>query len=214
MVTAPRFDPLRLSDLDPGDLAVLEKRAVIEGVRFEVTSFEQADLTDAVLIECLLDRVTLVDVQLRGARFSESELVALNAPVLAAARSIWRDVVVRGSRIGSAELFEAQFSGTRILSSKLGYVNLRGAKLDNVEISGCTIDELDLGGVQAKRVAIVDCQIGTLDVTRAKLSNVDLRGTTFDTIVGLEGLRGATIDEAQLAALAPFLAESAGLSVQ
>jgi hypothetical protein len=58
-----------------------------------------------------------------------------------------------------------------------------------------------------------DCRIGTLDVTGARLEDVDLRGTDFRAINGIEGLRGATIDENQLAELAPLLARQLGLLI-
>ena len=80
-------------------------------------------------------------------------------------------------------------------------------------IEGCTIGELDLGGVQALRVALVDCRVGTLDVTRASLSHTDLRTSDFSRIDGFEGLRGATIDDLQLAAFAPTMAAHLGLVV-
>jgi uncharacterized protein YjbI with pentapeptide repeats len=167
-----------------------------------------------VLSECRFTRVSVTDSSFRCTRFSESEFVSLNAPVLSAPLSTWRDVSISGSRIGSAEVFESEFSGVRIENSKLGYLNLRGAKLVNVVISGCTIDELDLGHATAKRVAIIDCTIGTLDVTRATLTDVDLRGSTFQSLTGLPGLRGATIDDDQLASLAPHLAASIGLRIE
>jgi uncharacterized protein YjbI with pentapeptide repeats len=214
MVKSPRIDEVPLPELEPGSLELLRPRAVVEGVSFENVEFSGLDLTDAVLTESLLDRVSIVESRLRGIRIAESRVEALNAPVLAAPLSQWRDTVVRLSRVGSAELFEAQFSGVSVEGCKLGYVNLRGATLDNSRFVDCTIDELDLGGVTARRVAITGCDIGTLDVTRASLADVDLRGSRFSTIVGLEGLRGATIDEGQLAELAPHLAAAAGLRVE
>ncbi len=81
-------------------------------------------------------------------------------------------------------------------------------------LEGCTIGELDLSGVNASRVALRDCSIGTLDVTRARLTDVDIRTSRFSTIVGLEGLRGATIDDAQLAEMAGVLAAHVGLRVE
>lgn len=167
-----------------------------------------------MLTECAFDRVSIEESQLRGIRVSESTMTSLNAPVLAAPRSTWREVTITGSRIGSAELFEADLSGVRISGSKLGYLNLRGATLTNVIVENCQIDELDLGGAVLKLVAFVDCQFGTLDTTRTRLTDVDLRGTQFSSLIGIEGLRGATIDEQQLAELAPHLAAAAGIRIE
>lgn len=210
----PIVSPPVLPDLVPGELSQLRPRAVLEGLSFDDVTFENEELTDAVVTECALTRVSIVDGTLRGIRISESEIVSLNAPVLSAALSQWRDVSVRDSRLGSAEMFESKWHGVTLAGSKLGYLNLRGAELVNVIIEGCTVDELDLGGVTATRVIVRDCTIGTLDVTRARLKDVDLRATRFETITGLEGLRGATLDETQLAELSWHLASAAGITVE
>ena len=135
------------------------------------------------------------------------------APELAASRSTWRDVRVERPRWGSAELFDAELRSVLVVGGKIDYLNLRSARLTDVVIEGCTIGELDLGGVQALRVALVDCRVGTLDVTRASLSHTDLRTSDFSRIDGFEGLRGATIDDLQLAAFAPTMAAHLGLVV-
>lgn len=214
MVVSPSFSAPRLPELRALEASELEPRAVIEAVLAEGGSWDGVTLTDAVISESRLDGVSISDSVLRGIRISECEIEGLNAPVLTAPLSQWRDTSIHRSRLGSAELFESDLSMVRIESSKIGYLNLRGATLASVIISGCTIDELDLGGVRARRVAIVDCQIGTLDVTRAQLTDVDLRGSSLRTIIGIDGLRGATVDEEQLAALAEHLASAAGILVE
>ena len=78
----------------------------------------------------------------------------------------------------------------------------------------CTIDELDLGGVTATRVAFPGTTVKTLDVTRATLTHVDLRGLDFRAVHGLEGLAGATVNDMQLAELAPLFAAQLGIVVE
>jgi len=214
MVTSPRIDALRFPHLEAGNVDALTARDVFEGLRFDGVTFDSVNLTDAVFSESILDKVRITDSVLRGIRLSETRIAALDAPILAAPLSQWRDVELVNSRIGSGELFEATISSVIITGCKIGYLNLRGAELTNVIISDCTLDELDLGGATLKKVAITGCQIGTLDVTRSTMSNTDLRGTTFQSIMGLAGLRGATIDEDQLGMLAPHLAHASGLLVE
>lgn len=152
--------------------------------------------------------------ELRGASFLDTRIARLNAPVLSAARSRWRDVELDASRVGSAELFESQLTSVHISNSKLGFVNLRGAKLDDVLFTNCTIDELDLGGASVSRVAFVDSQLRNLDVTRATLNSVDLRTLELRSITGLEGLRGATINSYQVAELAAVMAQNLGIRIE
>lgn len=97
---------------------------------------------------------------------------------------------------------------------KIDYLNLRGSRLTNVLIEDCTITDLDLGGIQGNRVSLANCRIDTLDLTQAKCIHVDLRTSEFSSITGVEGLKGATVDDAQLSLLAPLLASHLGIVVE
>lgn len=211
MVLPPRLNERRVDDLVDSDGSHLVAGVSAVGHRFSQLDLTEYDLTESRFEECEFDDVTLSDALLRGSRLRDVRFQNLVATTLSAPRSTWRDVSVRQSRIGAAELFDTDLSSMVIEHSKLGYVNLRGAQLRDVLISNCTIDELDLGQSQATRVAITNCVIGTLDTTNARLSHVDLRGSEFSRIDGLPGLRGAMIDAMQLSSLAPVLAAEAGL---
>ncbi|WDF34120.1 pentapeptide repeat-containing protein [Arthrobacter agilis] len=185
-----------------------------EAEHYERTVFDGAELGGITLQECLLEGVSLNDTELRGARFIECSFEDLFAPVFRASRSSWRETALHSTRWGSAELYDSRLDGVHLDGGKLDYVNLRGARLTDVLVSGCIIGELDLSGVTATRVALRDCTVGTLTLDGARLKDVDLRSSSFRGIHGLDGLRGATIDDQQLQLLAPFLAESMGLRVE
>ena len=97
-----------------------------------------------------------------------------------------------------------------INGSKLDFVNLRNAALTDVLLSNCIIEELDLGSATGQRLELQNCRIGTLEVGGAQLKDVDLRSSDFSAVHGLEGLRGATIDDAPLSLLASLLATHLG----
>jgi len=200
--------------LDDVDAALLRSGDEREGERYSDADLTGVDLSSANFIECEFDAVTLADTQLRGARFVDTLLTASFAPTLLAGRSTWRDSLVQNPRWGSAELFDAELNSLHIRGGKIDYLNLRGARLTNVLIEDCQIGELDLGGIRGDRVAIRACRIGTLDLTRAMCKDVDIRGSEFSTVNGLEGLRGVTVDDAQLSLLAPVLAAHIGLVVE
>jgi uncharacterized protein YjbI with pentapeptide repeats len=200
--------------LDDVDAALLRSGDEREGERYSDADLTGVDLSGANFIECEFDAVTLADTQLRGARFVDTLLTASFAPTLLAGRSAWRDSLVQNPRWGSAELFDAELNSLHIRGGKIDYLNLRGARLTNVLIEDCQIGELDLGGIRGDRVAIRACRIGTLDLTRAMCKDVDIRGSEFSTVNGLEGLRGVTVDDAQLSLLAPVLAADIGLIVE
>ena len=185
-----------------------------EGELYEREAFDALDLAGITLQECVLDGVSLNDTDLRGARFMECTFTDLFAPVFRAPRTSWRETSLRGTRWGSAELYDSRLDAVHLEGGKLDYVNLRSAQLTDVLVSGCIIGELDLTGVRATRVAFQDCTIGTLTLDGARLKDTDLRSSTFRGLNGLDGLRGATVDDYQLQLLAPFLADSMGLRVE
>ncbi|WP_104118630.1 pentapeptide repeat-containing protein [Arthrobacter sp. B1805] len=185
-----------------------------EGEHYGRLRLDGEDLAGITLQECVLEGVSLNDTELRGARFIECAIQDLFAPVLRAPRSSWRETSLRSTRWGSAELYDSRFDGVHLDGGKLDYVNLRSSHLTDVLVSGCIIGELDLTGVRATRVALQDCTIGALTLDGAQLKDADLRTSSFRSISGLDGLRGATIDEHQLQLLAPFLAESMGLRIE
>ena len=204
------FTAPRVADADALELRASDER---EGERYADADLSDYDLSGANFIECEFDAVTLTGTQLRGARFVDTLVTASFAPTLLAGRTTWRDASVQSPRWGSAEMFDADFNSVHLRGGKIDYLNLRGSRLSNVIIEDCQIGELDLGGVRADRVAIRNCRIGTLDLTRATCVNVDIRGSEFSTVNGLEGLRGVTVSEEQLALLAPVLASHLGLVV-
>ncbi|MHA7239478.1 pentapeptide repeat-containing protein [Arthrobacter sp. TMS1-12-1] len=211
---APRLSlqpPTGLTRVDAPQLLDGDHR---EGEHYERVVLDGEDLAGITLQECVLGAVSLNDTELRGARFLGCSFEDLFAPVLRAPRSIWRRTSLRRTRWGSAELYDTRLDGVHLDGGKLDYVNLRAAQLTDVLVSGCIIGELDLTGARATRLALRDCTIGTLTLDGARLEDTDLRTSSFRGINGLDGLRGATIDEHQLLLLAPVLAEGMGLRVE
>jgi uncharacterized protein YjbI with pentapeptide repeats len=210
----PQLDPISLTELAENTGTGLRAGDSLEAQLFDGCDLSGRDLTGIGFRECEFRAVSLSDTRLRGASVSECLARELHAAVFSAPRSTWRDVRIEHSRLGSVEVYEAHWRSVQIDGSKLDFVNLRNAQLTDVLLSNCIIEELDLGGAAVQRLEVRDCRIGTLDLTGAKLKDVDLRGGDFAAIHGLEGLRGATIDDSQLSLLAPVLAAHLGIIVE
>jgi uncharacterized protein YjbI with pentapeptide repeats len=209
----PRIDFVRPTTVHADALAIVA-RDERESERFADSDLSGVDLAAVNFVECELVDLTLTDTQLRGARFVETAMERSFASSLLAARTTWRSARIDAPRWGSAELFEAELASVHIRGGKIGYLNLRNARLTDVLIEDCVITELDLGGVKAERLALANCRIETLDLTRASCIDVDLRSTDFSAVQGIEGLRGTVVDELQLSRLAPVLAGYLGLIVE
>jgi uncharacterized protein YjbI with pentapeptide repeats len=210
----PLVDPLRLDGLETGDGSELAAQGSVEGRRYVDTMVEGRDLSGLTFSECELIGWSAHEASLRSARFLETRIERMNAPVFLAARSTFRDARLEQSRLGSAELYDAELRSVAVEHSKFGWVNLRAAELIDVRFVGCSFDELDLGEARLTRVSFEDCSVDELVVTRATMRDVDLRGLEISAIRSLEGLAGATIDSQQAARLAQHFAAQLGLRVE
>lgn len=214
LTKAPRLEHIHPQNLAAGLVGDLGPNAAVDALRFEDLSLEILPLDYATVSESTMTGVVADEVHMRGVRVVDSVLAGFNVPVLRSPRSTWRDVVLKDSRIGSAEFYESGMRALAFENCKLGYVNLRGSSLSDVRFTNCTIDELDLGGATAERVAFESCGIRALDVQKATVADFDLRGADVQHVAGIRNLAGATISALQLAMLAPVIASSLGILVE
>lgn len=212
---APRItltEPTDLQDWSPapGDLLTGDR---IEAKRIAVLDVAGERLPDLELEECVVGTLRADGTDLRGLRVRDSVVETLDAPVLRASSSAWREVRVAGGRIGSAELYDATLNGVEFVGMKLGFVNLRGSTLTDVVFRDCVLDELDIADARLLRVSFEGTRIRSAEGSNSRIDHVDLRTADLDRVERLEGFRGATIGSDQLYALAPLLAAQAGYRV-
>ncbi|WIE75923.1 pentapeptide repeat-containing protein [Curtobacterium sp. MCSS17_007] len=212
---APRISPIDPRDLDdwtpaPGDVLTGDR---IEGKRIDVFDVAGERLPDLELEECVVDTLRADGADLRGLRIRGSVVEALDAPVLRASSSAWREVRIAGGRVGSAELYDATLNGVEFVGMKLGFLDLRGSTLTDVVFRDCVVDELDIADARLLRIAFDGTRIRSAEGTNTRIEHVDLRTADLDRVERLEGFRGATIGADQLFALAPLLAAQAGYRV-
>jgi uncharacterized protein YjbI with pentapeptide repeats len=206
-----------LGDLTPVELAVFTDT--------DGDDLEQCELRDAQVDEVrwsvrrrvdgsLVSGLTGSSLTARGLTLTDTRLERVDLLSVAAPSAGWRDVEVHASRIGSLELYDANFRRVWFVGCKLGYVNLRGSDLADVAFTDCSIEDLDLMRATASRVALTGCRVARLETTEAKLADVDLRGAQLADVSGVDGLRGATVGFDQLLDLAQVLAGRLGIRVE
>ena len=115
-----------------GDASALVPEGHLAGMSFVGAELDGRRLAGISFRECTLQDVSVDGADLRAAGFVDVAIERLNAPVFSAPRSQFRRVVVDGSRFGSAEVYESEWESVEIRNCKLGYVNLRGAELQDV----------------------------------------------------------------------------------
>ncbi|SOC89517.1 Uncharacterized low-complexity proteins [Curtobacterium sp. 314Chir4.1] len=212
---APRITLTEPADLDdwtpgPGDVLTGDR---IEGKRIETLDLAGERLPDVEIEESVIGTLRVDGADLRGLRVRDSVVEVLDAPVLRASSSAWREVRIGGGRVGSAELYDAGLNGVEFVGMKLGFVNLRGSTLTDVVFRDCVIDELDIADARLLRVSFDGTRIRAAEGSNTRIDHVDLRGADLDRVERLEGFRGATIAADQLYTLAPLLAAQAGYRV-
>lgn len=212
---APRITLTEPTDLDdwtpgPGDVLTGDR---IEGKRIDVFDLAGERLPDLEIEESVIGTLRVDGADLRGLRVRDSVVETLDAPVLRASSSSWREVRIDGGRIGSAELYDAGLNGVEFVGMKLGFVNLRGSTLTDVVFHDCVVDELDIADARLLRVSFEGTRIRAAEGSNTRIEHVDLRGADLDRVERLEGFRGATIAADQLYTLAPLLAAQAGYRV-
>ncbi|APX32976.1 hypothetical protein BH708_09915 [Brachybacterium sp. P6-10-X1] len=210
----PVLERLVLPELQDLEADELHAQGTYDAVRVTGGDLSGRDLTGATFTECELLGVTAHEAVLQHARLIETRIDRLNAPVLNATRSTWRDVELTGSRIGALDIDDTEVRQARLVGSKLDWLNLRASTLEDVLFEDCTIEELDLTGATAARVAFVNCRAGSVSLAHARLADVDLRGLEMGAIGNLEGMKGATLDAQQVAVLAPAFAHHLGIRVE
>jgi uncharacterized protein YjbI with pentapeptide repeats len=212
---APRITLTEPADLDdwtpgPGDVLTGDR---IEGKRIETLDLAGERLPDVEIEESVIGTLRVDGADLRGLRVRDSVVEVLDAPVLRASSSAWREVRIAGGRVGSAELYDAGLNGVEFVGMKLGFVNLRGSTLTDVVFRDCVVDELDIADARLLRVSFEGTRIRAAEGSNTRIEHVDLRAADLDRVERLEGFRGATIAADQLYTLAPLLAAQAGYRV-
>ena len=171
------------------------------------------DLEGLGLSESRISDVSARELRMRSASFVETILERVDTPVLGAASISFRDVVIRDSRLGSAELYDSTWQSVHFTGCRLGYLNLRSARITDLLFTDCTIDELDLSSAVVSRMAFRDTSVRALTLHGARLTDADLRTLDPGRIDGIEGLRGASLSPDQVQALAPALAQALGIHI-
>lgn len=210
---SPRIRDFQLPDLEPGTLEDLLGGGYVEVLRFSGLDRDLIDVSDGRIEDCQVAESNIGEFSVRNSRFIQCEFVQLSAPIFETPGASLHDMRVLHSRFGSADMSETSIDSVIFEHCKFGWLNLRSSQLRDVIFRDCVFDEIDLKLAKVERIKFENCRIGILNVENSNLKAVDLRGAEISQIQGIQGLRGATISEFQLAALAQDFAEHLGIRV-
>lgn len=215
---APRAPKITLNQLTAGYLGDIGAEEFLEGMEFTDLNLTEVDSSLATFLDSSLSRVNFGDAEtpanLTGARFSGTTIADSRADTWTIPRANLTHTEISGTRIGAGVAHDGVWERVRVTNCRISYLNLRAAKLTDVEFRDCVIDEIDLDRAKANRVSFPDSTVGVFQCEEATLGNVDLRGLQPHRISGVHSLRGATIDEMQLMLFAELFARELGITVE
>ncbi|WP_144018578.1 pentapeptide repeat-containing protein [Demequina sp. NBRC 110051] len=211
---APRTVEVALGVLVRADAYDLDEGPRWEDMDLSGLSWAGRDLTAMAFSGCDLTAVDLDGVQARRLDVTDCVVDRWSPSVLDAPDSRWARTAIAHSRIGAATAHGSVWDQVTVTGCKVGFFNLRSARLTDVRFVDCVFDDLDLMDAALERVAFEGCTARSLTVRGARHTDTDLRGLDFHGIDETAGLGGATISEQQLSDLAPVMAAAAGIRVE
>ncbi|HUY51756.1 MAG TPA: pentapeptide repeat-containing protein [Streptosporangiaceae bacterium] len=184
-----------------------------EGAHFDGLDLAAPRAPGSRFIECAFTQVSISDGVLRRARFTDVWLRGVRLTATELADTSWTDATIIGSVAAGVSAHGALLRRVAFRGCKLDGVNFRGATLDEVSFADCLLRDVDFAGATLRRCRFPDSRLSETDFSQVTLDKVDLRGAELGIIITPGSLRGAIISTAQLAEIAPLLAEHAGIMI-
>ncbi len=185
-----------------------------EGAHFDGLDLDAPQAPGSRFMECAFTRVTMQDGQLRRARFNDVWMREVRLTATELTDSNWIHATIIGSVAAGVIAHGSRLRQVTFRGCKLHGVNFRAATLTEVTFEDCMLREVDFGGATLRRCQFPGSQLHDTDFSQVTLDKVDLRGAELGIIITPGALKGATISSAQLAELAPLLAEHVGITVE
>lgn len=182
-------------------------------VHFDRLEFDGPEAAGSRFLECAFTQVTFQGGRLRRAHFSQVWLRDFRMVSTSLAETGWVDATLIGGIAAGVEAFGARLDRVVFQGCKLDAVNFREAVLTDVVFDHCVLHDVDFGGARLARTSFPGSRLAQTSLRQVTLDHVDLRGAELGITVDPDSLRGAIVSSAQLAVMAPLLAEIMGITV-
>jgi uncharacterized protein YjbI with pentapeptide repeats len=185
-----------------------------DSIHVDGGTIDDLNAAHARFLECAFTQTTVEGGTMRRARLNAVWLRNVRLVTTDLAESEWLDSTFIGGVLAGAQAHAAQLRRVVFQGVKLDSVNFRSAALTEVRFDNCVLSGVDFTGAKLTKVTFPGCRLADVDLTHVTLTKVDLRGAELGITGDAGSLRGATITTAQLIDLAPYLAESLGITVK
>lgn len=182
------------------------------------TSYDGAVWVGAELDEVALESCTLTRLRGSGGTWTRTSMLGCTLE-----HADLAGVITRDSSLVRCTLDGARLTGSQWLRSRWREVSASDLVADtlsahsstwtDVTLTDARLRELDLTDARLTRVRFVDCDLTGARFGGLQCTEVSFSGCTLDGVVGVTGLRGATLERADAASALPALAAELGIRV-
>jgi uncharacterized protein YjbI with pentapeptide repeats len=166
-------------------------------------SFEAARLRSVDLSQSSLERLSLVDCELSGCNLSN--LRASGADV---GRVAFDNCRLTGLALPDATLRDATFRGCRVDLASFSF-----SRLERVTFDDCVLAQADFLEAKLRSVRFHGCDLTRADFRGVRLERCELRRSDLTGAQGIDSLRGAALEWADIVDMAGVWATALGLEV-
>ncbi len=191
----------------------LEAGGTYDTELFEHAEYEDPRAPNLRMLECALRNVSVTDGLLQRASLRHTWLRDVRFTGTGLAESHWLEVTVLGSSLAGIQVFGAKLEHVTFRGCKLDSVNFRESTLTGVTFDKCVLSDVDFAGAKLTRCSFPGSELVRTDFTKVTMDGTDLRGAGLGIIIDTGSLRGAIVSPAQLALVAPALADALGIVV-
>lgn len=170
---------------------------------------KNASLGDSQIVKTDMSYVDMKSFEIDNCRIISANLASSKFH-----DSVWRTVSVEDSRMTGLQAQNSTFKNIEFLNSKIDLVNFRFTTMENITFDNCVMYDADFYGATLKNVSFIKCSISKINFSTAKIKNVDLSESKIEGLLGVESLRGVTINYDQMLQLAPYFAHEAGIKIK
>jgi uncharacterized protein YjbI with pentapeptide repeats len=147
--------------------------AILDRVRFTGTAFGTITMKDVRLVNCDLANVNCRALNLIRVEFIDCRMTGFT-----------------GGEVDAQDVLFAEGDGR--------YSQFRFSRFKSAEFDSCQFEDADFQGTDFTGSVFRNCNLRNVEMGKAKLFDADLRGSMVEGLhVGVEGLRGATVDPSQ-----------------
>jgi uncharacterized protein YjbI with pentapeptide repeats len=165
------------------------------------------------LAGCALESVALAGSELTACSWVDVEADTCDLQGIVAERLRTSRLRLAGCRMSGATVITGDIRDTTFEALRGPDIAIRASQLRRVAFVGCALTGLDLADSELVEVAFTRCDLTGARFPGTRLRSVHFLDCDLTAISGVDGLAGASLDEATLTSAAASLARGLGIDL-